>query len=201
MNREFWLVMAVCVAGGLWHLHTRAPSAIARGPGVLAPEPPEQRDLSGAQPPIKIDDFQLTPLAEFRAQARLLSRESYSDEGAALAPMDFALGWGRMSDTTVIEQLNISQGARFFSYRWEDQPPIPPREIVQSATNVHLIPADIAVAAALQRLRVGQVIELEGLLVQANRSDGWHWRSSLTRTDSGAGACELLYVQQVGVAE
>lgn len=196
MSRELWVVMAICVAGGLWHLHTRAPSAIERSPGTLAPDAPEQHNLSDGQAPIRIGDFVVTPLAEYRAEARLLSRERYSDEGSALAPLDFALGWGRMSDTAVIEQLSISQGARFFSYRWEDQPPIPQREIVVSAANVHLIPADEVVAAALHRLRVGQVIELKGYLVEAKRSDGWHWRSSLTREDSGGGACELMYVQE-----
>ena len=25
-------------------------------------------------------------------------------------------------------------------------------------------------------------------------ADGWRWRSSLTRDDSGGGACELVYV-------
>ena len=200
MNRQGLLILVICCVGGLWHWHTREPSAVERGPGVLAPQAPLQRDLAAGQPQIRHGDFKLTPLAEFRTESRLLSRLSYSmDEGAALSPLDFALGWGRMSDTTVIEQLDVRQAARFFSYRWPDQPPIPPREIVRSATNVHLIPADAAVSGALARLRAGDVIRLEGLLVEAHRSDGWHWRSSLSREDSGAGACELLLVQHAAV--
>ena len=68
--------------------------------------------------------------------------------------------------------------------------------IVEVAPNVHLIPADAAVEAALKRLRVGQVIELKGVLVEARREDGWYWRSSLSRSDSGNGACELLLVHE-----
>lgn len=195
MSRELKLLLAICLLGGLWHLHTRAPSAITRAPGVLAPDPPLQQALS-APATITRGEFTLTPLASFAVEARLLSRLGYSDEGAALAPLDFALGWGRMSDTAVIEQLNVSQGSRFFTYRWEQQPPIPQQEIVESATNVHLIPADAAVEAALKRLRVGQVIELKGVLVEARREDGWYWRSSLSRGDSGNGACELLLVHE-----
>lgn len=196
MNRQGWLILVICAVGALWHWHTREPGAIARGPGVLAPQAPLQRELGSGQRQIAHGDFTLTPLAEFQTESRLLSRLSYrTDAGAALSPLDFALGWGRMSDTAVIEQLNVQQGARFFTYRWADQPPIPPDEIVRSATNVHLIPANSGVSAALARLRPGDVIRLEGLLVEAHRSDGWHWRSSLSREDSGAGACELLLVQ------
>ena len=196
MNRQGLLILVICGVGALWHWHTREPTPIARGPGVLAPEQPFQRELSSDHAQIRHGDFDLTPLAEFRTESRLLSRLSYrTDEGAALSPLDFAIGWGRMSDTAVIEQLGVEQGARFFTYHWADQPPIPPDEIVRSATNVHLIPANAAVSAALARLRAGEVIRLEGLLVEARRSDGWHWRSSLSREDSGAGACELLLVQ------
>ncbi len=201
MTGSMKLVLAICLVGALWHWQTREPSPIARGPGVLAPNAPVQRDLPASQRrPIAHGDFELTPLAEFRTEARLLSRLSYrSDEGAALSPLDFALGWGRMSDTAVIEQLGIRQGTRFFTYRWEQQPPIPKDEIVRSATNVHLIPADPAITAALSKIRAGDVIHLEGLLVEARRRDGWHWRSSLSREDDGAGACELLLVQDVAV--
>lgn len=199
MRREYLLALAICLGGALWHWHTREPSPLARAPGVLAPDPPQQRDLAGA-PPLQHGEFELTPLAEFRTRARLLSRLRYRfDEGAALAPLDFAIGWGRMSDTEVIEQLGIEQGARFFTYRWESEPPIPQDEIVRSATNVHIIPADAGVERALAGVRAGDVIQLEGLLVAARRDDGWQWRSSLSREDSGNGACELLLVQRVAV--
>lgn len=200
MNSRNWWILIICAAGGLWHWHTRDPGAIHREPGILAPKIPFQRNLPAGQTSIRHGDFELTPLAEFRAEARVLSRLSYRmDAGAALSPVDFAIGWGRMSDTAVIDQLNISQSARFFSYRWTEQPPIPPDEIVRSATNVHLIPEDATVAARLRRIRPGQVIVLDGLLVGASREDGWAWSSSLTREDSGAGACELLLVKQVSV--
>lgn len=200
MSRQGWFIIIIGVAGGLWHWHTHDPSGIHREPGILAPEIPYQRDLPKDQPALRHGEFELTPLAEFRTEARLLSRLTYRfDAGADLSPLDFAIGWGRMSDSAILDQLNISQGARFFSYRWSDGPPIPADEIVRSAANVHLIPADAAVKASLRRIRPGEVIELEGLLVAASREDGWSWKSSLTREDTGAGACELLLVQRVTV--
>lgn len=71
-------------------------------------------------------------------------------------------------------------------------------EIVRSSANMHLIPADAAVAQALRGVRAGQNVRIDGWLVQADAPDGWRWRSSLTREDSGGGACELVYVCGIG---
>ena len=94
----------------------------------------------------------------------------------------------------VLARLDISQGGRWYRYRWRDAPPIPLAEIVRSSANMHLIPADDAVAAALRRIERGQRVRIDGWLVEVNANDGWRWRSSLTREDSGGGACELVYV-------
>ena len=47
---------------------------------------------------------------------------------------------------------------------------------------------------ALAQVRPDDQVRIEGWLVEASAADGWHWRSSLTREDDGAGACELVYV-------
>jgi hypothetical protein len=59
---------------------------------------------------------------------------------------------------------------------------------------MHMIPADENVGRALAAVRPGQMVRLQGWLVEARRGDGWTWRSSLTREDSGHGACEVVYV-------
>jgi hypothetical protein len=63
-----------------------------------------------------------------------------------------------------------------------------------------VIPANDSVASKLARLRqAGQVVHLTGLLVDGKRDDGMTIRTSLTRADSGAGACEVFLVQDVEV--
>ncbi len=142
-----------------------------------------------------IGGARMTPLAGFSVEARVLSREDYRlGREAEYSPIDLALGWGRMSEDAVLSQLDISQGSRWYRYRWKNAPPIPLDEIVRSSANMHMIPADDAVAAALRRIERGQRVRIDGWLVEVNASDGWRWRSSLTREDSGGGACELVYV-------
>jgi hypothetical protein len=99
-----------------------------------------------------------------------------------------------MSDSAVLAKIDISQGNRF--YRWQTrEPPIPLREIEMSSANMHLIPADDSVKYALEDTREGQLVKLTGKLVKVDAKDGWRWKSSLTRNDTGGGACELIYVE------
>lgn len=186
------VVLALAGAGNGW-LHR----PIAHAAGVLVDAEPQQREPS-SHAPITHGDYQLTPLADYEIEARVLSRENYSiDGGSSLSPTDLAVGWKRMSDTAVIEQLDISQSVRFFSYRWRSEPPIPLAEIERSSANMHIIPADDRVASDLGKVRPGAIVRLRGQLVEARRGDGFQWRSSLTRTDTGAGACELFLVDSI----
>lgn len=194
MKKLALIVLALAAIGAVnWFQHR----PVSRDAGVLVEREPRQSAPTRTAP-ISHGDYTLTPLASFEIQARVLSREDYSfDAGSDLSPIDLALGWGRMSDTSIIEQLDIQQSARFYSYRWPDAPPIPAQEIARSSANMHLIPADDAVASALDKVREGEVVTLRGQLVSAHRADGWRWISSLTRDDTGAGACELVLVESV----
>ncbi|MBQ4854540.1 hypothetical protein IMW82_07630 [Rhodanobacter sp. B2A1Ga4] len=165
-------------------------------PGVLAAEVPVQVDLDhGAQ--LQRGDVTLTTRAHFDITARVLSRKDYAwSTDGELVPLDLALGWGRMSDSAVLDKIDISQSGRF--YYWHVQQfPIPRREIETSSANMHMIPADPEVKRQLEQVRPGQLVHIEGFLVDASRPDGWHWNTSLSRDDTGAGACELIYVERV----
>lgn len=211
MSLRTWMWIALALAGvGWWYssssprasLHAHAPAPAA---GVAVPCPPPPRASPGSEPlqsavpetlsPFRLAAAELRPLAGFSLDARVLSREDYAlGREATLSPTDLALGWGRMRDDTVLSRLDISQSGRWYQYRWQGEPPLPPMEIVRSSANMHLIPADAVAAAALARVREGERVRIEGWLVEAVAPDGWRWRSSLSRDDSGSGACELVYV-------
>jgi hypothetical protein len=124
----------------------------------------------------------------------VLSREDYHlGREADLSPTDLALGWGRMRDDAVLSRLDISQSGRWYQYRWQGEAPLPVAEIVHSSANMHIIPADAGAAAELSRIRAGERVRIDGWLVEAVAADGWRWRSSLSRDDSGSGACEVVY--------
>ncbi|GLV49282.1 hypothetical protein TJA_23830 [Thermus sp. LT1-2-5] len=186
------LLVLALVLGVVWLWGRPEPPP----PGVLAPDPPFQGPLSPEDPRAwRKGVYRVEPVARFRLEARLLSKRRYRyDRGAAVAPWDFALGWGRMSDTAVLRRMRLWQADRFYFYAGSGEPPIPLQEIVESSANMHLIPATQALERALARARPGQVVRLEGYLVNVYGPDGFFWRTSTTRKDTGAGACELVWV-------
>jgi hypothetical protein len=167
--------------------------------GVIAANDPVQNEVRNGTRFSK-NNYQLQTLAEFEIEARVLAKESYSTgRESDLSPLDLALGWGSMSDSAVLKQLSISQGNRFYFYQWENTPPRPPEEIAEHSANMHLIPSSAEIEKQMKAVRVGQVVKIIGKLVEVQASDGWRWRSSLTRKDTGNGACELIYVEGIRI--
>jgi hypothetical protein len=199
LERALLWMLLLGGAGGLWWLLQGPPLAIRPADGVLARDEPVQSELSNATP-IVHGDFQLQPLASFQTQARVLSTLRYHlGTEAQLSPIDFALGWGPMSDNRILDQLDIEQSSRYLTWRWPHSPPLPAEQLTRSAANIHMIPSSKTIARQLKRIPVGAVVELRGLLVEVTGADGWTWRSSLRRDDSGRGACEVLWVESISV--
>jgi len=192
------LITAAALLVLLGVLKHRQHRAVHPAPGVLAAAAPAQVDLDdGAQ--LQQGDTTLRTRAHFDITARVLSRKAYSGGADGnLVPLDLALGWGRMSDSAVLAHIDISQSGRFYYWHVKEFP-IPQREIETSSANMHMIPASADVKRQLEQVRTGQVIRLDGFLVDASRPGGWHWNTSMTRNDTGAGACELIYVESVDV--
>ena len=171
---------------------------------ALAPNPPLQSNLAaGEVPPWTCNSCTFTALARYDITARILHRCDYpagSDSLAIVCPTDFALGWGRMSDPTVYNKLEIGQISRH--YAWEVSPfntsylpPIPEDEISCSSANTHVIPANAEIGDRLSSFTTGDVIKLSGYLVYI-LGPNWECRSSLVRTDTGDGACEVMWVSE-----
>jgi hypothetical protein len=189
---------SLLVVGLIWTGYAYLHRPITYAPGVLVASDPEQTLLPDSTDPIDYGSFHLKPLAHFALDARLLHRKIYRwDRQSALAPVDLAVGWGPLSDQAVLDRLDISQSMRFFWYEYRNPPPIAKEEIVSHATNLHIIPATREIASQCRSLRIGSLFHLSGELVEATGPNIGTWRSSLSRTDSGNGACELVWVEEL----
>ena len=100
-----------------------------------------------------------------------------------------------MSDESVLAEIEISQSGRFYYWR-TDRFPIPRRDIELNSSNMHLIPATPAIEERIKEVRSGQIVRLSGYLIEAEGPHNWHWRSSLTREDTGDGACEVIWIER-----
>jgi len=188
------LAIALCCLG-IAGMMSGGP--IKRPNGVLVAHEPTQTPTNAA--PFAYGQYEITPRAQYDIEARVLSVESYKfDGGSKLAPLDFAVGWGAMSDSAVLEHFRVTQGARFFTI-YPDDDAIDPGAALLGSANMHLIPSSAHVREQLQDVRPGNVVHMRGSLVNVTGPNGYYWNTSLSRQDTGNGACELFYVEEVDV--
>jgi hypothetical protein len=191
------LALGAVAVLAVWQFVASRP--IHHDPGEVAAADPLQSELEAPQI-LTRGDFQVIPQAQFSAEVRVLSRERYRlGPLADVAPLDIAVGWGPMSDSAVLAGVDISQSGRFYFWHYDDEPPIPPQAIVSHSANWHLVPANDIVWHKLSGLRVGDVVKLEGMLMNLENPELGMMTTSLRRDDSGAGACEIIYVEKASI--
>jgi hypothetical protein len=194
MKRTFlWLALGAFLVFCI--IYFWPEKTIERPLGVLCPEVPVQTPPTRKTPWL-LDDFMFTALADYDIRARVLSRNDYSSgRESDISPVDFALGWGPMSDQFVIDKLKITQGHRWYKWEVKDLMPMPQRDIERSSANVHIIPGSESVEESIDDVCVGSIVHMTGWLVKVTSDGRWRWVSSTTRNDTGDGACEVFWVE------
>jgi hypothetical protein len=206
------IFVVIGVAGWMWHKRTPSTEVATDTSGQILDCPlprtlngesansiPLQTEVGSRFKAFRLGDATVTPLAGFSVKAAVLSKTIYRhDAGAKYAPVDLALGWGPMADSSVYKKLTITQDGRWYNYRWGSEgPPIAQTDIAKHSANMHLVAANKDISKALNRVEADQVVQLDGWLIRIDEPNGWHWQSSLTRDDVGGGACEVVYVCRV----
>lgn len=189
MNRFLKYLIIFAIGFALWNYWLKPDKGIS-----------DAADYQTTEGIHQFNGYSMTNLQPYTGEFRVLSRENYNfGRESEISPVDFALGWDKMADPEVYKQLSIRQSNRWYHWRYENAPPIPVREIEMQSANTHLIPASKQIAKQLKQIDRDDLIYLKGQLVEVKSSDGWTWRSSLSREDTGGGACELMLVEEVHV--
>src|SRR5258705_2767619 len=106
---------------------------------------PQERQQQNLDPPRRFEHkgFTFATRARYDITARLLRKEIYHlDGGAGLAPVDLGVGWGPLSDSTLLKELEFSQMGRFFY--WQPRKagfPVPIPVLISHLAQMHMIPA------------------------------------------------------------
>lgn len=169
-------------------------------PGTLKLDEPKQSNLKDG-PTWESGDYKLVGLATFELEALVILRAAFragSGREADLSPLDLTLAWGPAADSAFLNKINFRHSGRFYYYDWKD-PGVDASLLGSHTANMHMIPADASVAERLMAVKRDDIVTLNGHLVRVDGKDGWHWQSSLTRKDSGPGACELVRVTSLSI--
>jgi hypothetical protein len=109
---------------------------------------------------------------------------------------DLCVVWGSNAQDGTYKKVSFSSGefTCFFSWKTALNPPFNTSE----ASNNHIIPANAAVSDAVKGAQIGDQVRFKGYLsdyeITENGSLVGQRHTSTVRTDSGNGACEVVYV-------
>jgi hypothetical protein len=194
--REKWLLLlvpfVVVTALFLVIYHPYSGPDFIEDPVQSQLSEPQQISYDGRDGPVTINF-----LAAYHIVAAIKSRQDYSaDFPSQVSPTDLALAWGSLNQDDIASHIRYRQSNRWYYFSYDAESPVTKAYIQEHSANVHIIPADKHVAALLRQSRSNDTVELDGYLVEVAFASG-SWRSSLSRSDAGDGACEVMYVTSI----
>ncbi len=214
MRRTDWLLVIVLalalVAGAvvLYKAYSSPEETIAPDTETLdLTRDPVQSDATGQPlPVIEIGGRQifLWAKAQYSITGQLASKNRYTNGFMSdLSPWDYALAWGHVG--TYIDQLRFKQMVRFCLFQPKKDAVVDIDYVNTHMSNNHLIPATKNIRRALALAKKGDILKLDGYLVNVEAGKKGKtvatWNTSTTRTDTGNGACEIIYVTRLRIED
>ena len=146
----------------------------------------------------------LFPKAEYTLKGVVKSKKKYSDYPSQISVYDLAIAWGELNDEENEDFITYSQSGRWYYYRYKSGTPVSGDYIAEHSANVHIVHKNEKILDQIKDVKEGDFVLLNGYLVDVdfteNLSDSL-WKTSLTRKDTGNGACEILYVESVTILD
>jgi hypothetical protein len=194
----FWLAIMLvsCIAV---YYYTHAEKTLP--PGILVSADPSLQLLDDTSAnEFKVGQYTVKQLAILTISARVLSRTSYSfDRESDLSPVDFALGWGKMSDSSVLSYIDVTQSNRWYYWHYKEKPPVSDEYIINHSRNVHIIPINQVISNLAMQVKKNDVIQMSGYLVSITAPDGYHWKSYLSLEGEGDHTCLVYWVTDIKI--
>ena len=173
---------------------------------------PVQREVEGGTVYMDKGGFDITVTfkCSYDIEALVVHTKDYRGDdnmADAISPVDLGLAWGRVAELNEKVDFQWDQANRRCYCEVNSQEDMylvgGMDYLSQNFSNNHIIPAEENVRKDIERVRRGDHIRLRGYLVNVDGVEkktgqgGYYWHSSTTRTDTGDGACEIIYVTNV----
>lgn len=155
--------------------------------------------------------YEITPLYNYEINAMVASKMYYrlvSNEAEKIAPVDLCLVWGENIANKVHKNkaIKISQSGRWYWVNWRGDVVFNFNDIA----NNHLVLSKHELERKIKTIVAGDQVNIKGKLVNIaafanNKPKGnnsppqFSWNTSTTRADTGAGSCEIIYVEDIQI--
>jgi len=141
----------------------------------------------------------LLPVAKFDISALVVGRTNYYwDPASEFETTDLALAWDRVADSEYNQGIKFSQGGRWYHFTYSGDVNLPENYISNHSVNLHVVPATENIKKAARKIKKNQLVNLQGYLIDIE-TESFSQKTSRVRTDTGSGACEIMYVQRLQV--
>ncbi|MBT8142704.1 MAG: hypothetical protein KJO88_10085 [Gammaproteobacteria bacterium] len=112
---------------------------------------------------------------------------------------DYCVLWGETAVAKTLPKLNFWNGQFTCNFSTRDQQAWDNFNPSQLSNN-HLVAADEYLRKKISKISIGDQIRIRGKLVEyQNLNTGGTRGTSITRDDTGDGACETIFVEQVQI--
>ncbi len=142
-------------------------------------------------------------LARYKIKGLVVARQLSGDAISWLSAADVGIAWGKMADPEVNQYMRYSQRGRWLYYHPQRGLPVSSHYMQLHTSNTHVLTDSNSMMNVVKNLEPGDNIVFDGYLVKVSskmkRGFSLPWKSSLTRKDTGNGACEIMYIERIWV--
>jgi hypothetical protein len=143
--------------------------------------------------------LKIIPKAEYDISGQVVSvKRYYSGLDAKIVPLDIGLCWGDIAKEENLKKIQFEQYLRWLRYRLKDYGAFDMEYLNSHAGNLHAVPADKRIRKLLLSVKKNDKIRLKGYLIDIS-GNNYSRHSSLSRTDKGDGACEVIYIREIQI--
>jgi len=155
--------------------------------------------------------FELTPLYDYEVSGLIVSKMNYKifslGKFEKVFPYDLCMIWGSNVSGGLYKNnsLKFSQDCRWCYVQWFGDVSLNWEEF----SNNHLLISDPAIERKAGSLVVGDQVNIKGQLVNVKATliskpdiydaSEYAWNSGVEKSGSGAGACKVIYVQDINI--
>lgn len=172
------------------------------------PSPTQIKTSGNSNKSISGLNVEINYVAKYSISGRVVDVQNYYgyDIGDKLSSKDIGISWGFLANEKNHRKVTWSStGNRFLSWYSSDGAWINEmggvNKITEYCSNNHLIPSDSKNEKLIDSIKKDDFVKIEGYLVNVycKKEDGsyFEWNTSTSRSDTGEGACEIVYVTNV----
>lgn len=169
---------------------------ISHGPGEMAPEKPIITRINWEKS-VLYKEVEIIPIRKISAQVRIIKKEAYYfDSRSKLSPLDLLIGWGELSDERNLDNIRFHLSKRYFNYT-TIKPTIQLDKILEQISLWHIVPSSELVEEEIKKLREGNIVQLEGYIVDIESKVGIEWKSEIKKLNNSQLPNTIVFVTKI----